>query len=309
MNTYVAITDSEWYKVLTSQPAIEELNFWQPSGTRLFKALNQGELFLFKPHRRNVIVGGGIFAYSTLLPVTLAWETFGIANGAASLEEMRQRIEKYRRQPSQPHEDYTIGCILLSQPFFFNEGSSIPIPGDWESSIVQGRRYDITQEPGLSLFRRVTEQIQLSYHLTTTIPVVAEPAVPYGTPILVQPRLGQGAFRIVVTDAYERKCAVTGERVLPVLEAAHIRPFNEGGLNQIDNGLLLRSDLHTLFDRGYITVTSDYHIEVSRRIREDYENGREYYALHGFIIREPRVGIPRPSRDNLVWHHQYRYRG
>jgi putative restriction endonuclease len=40
----------------------------------------------------------------------------------------------------------------------------------------------------------------------------------------VQPRLGQGAFRLLVTDAYQRRCAVTGERTLPVLDAAHIRP-------------------------------------------------------------------------------------
>lgn len=67
------------------------------------------------------------------------------------------------------------------------------------------------------------------------------------TPQIVRPRLGQGAFRIVVTDTYERRCAVTGERTLPVLEAAHIKSYADGGAHDITNGLLLRSDLHTLF--------------------------------------------------------------
>ncbi|MGD0337363.1 MAG: HNH endonuclease [Bacteroidota bacterium] len=307
MNAFVAITDSEWFDLLASQPGIDEINFWQPGGKKTFRSLNQGEFFLFKPHRRNVIIGGGFFAYSTLLPITLAWETFGIGNGATSLEEMRQRIKKYRRQPSRPHEDYTIGCILLSQPFFFKEQNWVPVPEDWKSNIVQGRSYDVTQEPGLSMYKNVIEHIRLSHQLATIAPMVAEPEARYGTLILMRPRLGQGAFRIVVTDAYERKCVVTGEKVLPVLQAAHIRPYNEGGLHQIDNGLLLRSDLHTLLDRGYVTVTPDYHIEVSRHIREDYENGHEYYAFHGTLIREPRIGAPRPSRENLIWHNENRY--
>lgn len=72
-----------------------------------------------------------------------------------------------------------------------------------------------------------------------------------------------------------RRCAATGERTLPVLEAAHVRPYAEGGRHELSNGILLRSDLHTLFDSGYLTITPNYHIEVSRRIRDEFENGRE----------------------------------
>jgi putative restriction endonuclease len=103
----------------------------------------------------------------------------------------------------------------------------------------------------------------------------------YGEPTLIRPRLGQGLFRVAVTDAYSRRCAVTRERTLPVLEAAHIKPFAAGGDHEVANGLLLRRDLHVLFDRGYVTVTPDYRFEVSRRIREEFENGRDYYVLHG----------------------------
>lgn len=89
-------------------------------------------------------------------------------------------------------------------------------------------------------------------------------------------RLGQGAFRVMVTDAYQRRCAVTGEKTLPVLEAAHIRPYALSGPNRVSNGLLLRSDLHTLFDLGYITVTPELRLLVSRRLREEWHNGLEY---------------------------------
>src|SRR5258706_5120751 len=94
-----------------------------------------------------------------------------------------------------------------------------------------------------------------------------------GEPHLIRPRLGQGAFRVLVTDIYRRRCAVTQERTLPALEAAHIRPYGDGGTHEARNGLLLRRDIHSLFDAGYVTVTPDLRFEVSRRIREEFENG------------------------------------
>jgi putative restriction endonuclease len=88
------------------------------------------------------------------------------------------------------------------------------------------------------------------------------------------------------------------------LEAGHIRPYAESGPHEINNGLLLRSDLHNLFDLGYLTVTFDYKVEVSRRIREEFENGRDYYALHGKTLEVmPRQEAARPAREFLEWHH------
>ena len=58
---------------------------------------------------------------------------------------------------------------------------------------------------------------------------MAEAGARFGEPHLIRPRLGQGAFRVLVTDIYRRRCAVTQERTLPALEAAHIRPYGDGG--------------------------------------------------------------------------------
>jgi len=123
-----------------------------------------------------------------------------------------------------------------------------------------------------------------------------------GAPMLVLPRLGQGTFRIAVTDAYQRRCAVTEERTLPVLEAAHIRPYSRDGAHEVSNGLLLRTDLHKLFDRGYVTVGPDRRFEVSSRIKEEFENGRDYYALHGRLLRLPKRPDLQPSPATLEWH-------
>jgi putative restriction endonuclease len=125
----------------------------------------------------------------------------------------------------------------------------------------------------------------------------------------VKPRLGQGAFRVLVTDVYSRRCAVTQERTLPALEAAHIRPYSDGGVHEAKNGLLLRRDIHSLFDAGYVTVTPDLHFEVSRRIREEFENGKHYYAMHGQRIEPPREAGQRPDPGALIWHNEHCFRG
>ena len=110
-----------------------------------------------------------------------------------------------------------------------------------------------------------SRHVPISLEAGDALSEASPPAQRHGKPILVRPRLGQGTFRVVVTDAYTRACAVTGEHSLPALEAAHIRPYSHGGVHEVSNGLLLRSDIHRLFDRGYVTVTKDLRFEVRQR--------------------------------------------
>lgn len=304
MRLWVGITDYDWFRSLAvRQP--DEVNFWQPGGSRRFTALQPGEMFLFKLHSpRNSIVGGGFFAHSSLLPSSLAWEAFGEKNGATSLAEMRRRIEKYRHAPPQPHEDYTVGCIILEQPFFFDEDRWIPQPADFARNVVQGKTYDPSTGTGAALVAAVQERLALAAPFRA-----AEERPMFGDPVPVRPRLGQGSFRVVVTDVYERRCAITGERVLPVLEAAHIKPVTEGGRHETANGLLLRSDIHRLFDRGYVTVTPDHRFRVSRKLKEDFHNGEEYMQLAGSELWLPRATQDRPNREFLQWHGDAVFRG
>ena len=117
----VAVTDQDWFNHLRERSALPEVNFWAP-GAASFKALQFGELFLFKLHAPlNFVVGGGVFAYANTIPCSLAWEAFGTSNGAATLAEMRSRIAHYRKHSVNPHEDYSIGCRIITQPFFFPE--------------------------------------------------------------------------------------------------------------------------------------------------------------------------------------------
>jgi len=107
-----------------------------------------------------------------------------------------------------------------------------------------------------------------------------------------------------VLDAYGRACAVTGEHSLPALEAAHIKPFADGGDHAVANGLVLRSDIHRLFDRGYVTVDQDHRFVVGTRLRSDFENSRSYYGLRGQMLALPSEAAQRPRQDALEWHRQ-----
>ena len=137
----VAVTDDDWFELLRRQPELPEVNFWAPSASS-FRALEPGEHFLFKLHApRNVIVGGGVFAYANALPCSLAWAAFGVSNGAVSLQQMRARIVRYRRTGSDDRSDFTIGCRILTQPFFFDEADWIPVPSSWSKNIVTFKTY------------------------------------------------------------------------------------------------------------------------------------------------------------------------
>jgi HNH endonuclease len=313
MKLYVGITDYDWFRLHSSKAFVEEVNFWKPSSQLGFKVLQWGEPFLFKLHApRNFIVGGGFFTKFLKLPVSLAWQTFGEANGARSLEEVRIRIAKYRKQPIGPTEDPVIGCILLEEPFFFAEQDWIPIPSDFKAGIQMGKSYDMETGTGLMLWREVTERL-VEARTSARAPgpaTVAAQGARFGSPVLVSPRLGQGSFRVLITDAYRYRCAMSSERTLPVLEAAHIRPYGKDGRHELSNGLLLRSDLHTLFDLGYMTVDPNKKtVVVSQRIREEYENGREYYALHGRSLAQPQTSLAIPSVENLRYHSENVFKG
>jgi putative restriction endonuclease len=302
---FVGVTHKPWFDYLATL-APDEVNFWQPSGSGEFKALRPGDLFLFKLKAPwNAIAGGAVFEHASLAPLSLAWEAFGTANGNRSLADMRSTISRLRRSaPIDERDDPTIGCRILTQPFFWPDDRWIPVPPSFAANTVVGRGYSTADADGLALWKAVQDRL------------AGDQAAPrtasgdrFGKPTLMQRRLGQGAFRLAVTDGYSRRCAVSGEKTLPILDAARIRSYASGGEHDVSNGLLLRTDIHKLFDRGFVTVTDDLRFAVSERLKADFDNGVHYYAMQGREIASPRRGFAPPSQDALRWHRENRYLG
>ena len=303
MKIWIGVTDGEWFEFLRERSP-DEVNFWQPSSSRAFRVLAPGEPFLFKLHSpRNYIAGGGFFVRHSALPCSLAWAAFGEKNGVQDLASFHRRIYKYRRSRNLD-SDPKIGCSILAEPFFWPEDQWISVPENWAPNIVQGKSYDTSEQIGAGLWQEVLSGLTPQRNKEE----IRDEWPRYGSEYLNRARLGQGAFRVLVTEAYGKRCAITGERTLPVLEASHIQPFASHGPNRVTNGMLLRSDLHILFDRGYVTVMPNRRIEVSPRIREEFENGREYYSYHGKALSVIPGNIEeQPGQEFLRWHNDHVY--
>lgn len=244
--------------------------------------------------------------HASLAPLSLAWEAFGPKNGNASLAEMGATIVALRRDaaPLGPREDPVIGCRILTEPFFWPRDLWIPVPDSFSRNIVVGKGYATDTEEGLRLWGAVCERL-------TATPAAPRPASGdrFGAPMLLRQRLGQSAFRLAVTDGYGRRCAVSSEKTLPILDAAHIRAYGDGGEHELANGLLLRTDIHRLFDLGYVTVSERSTFAVSERLKADFDNGVHYYAMQGNELAAPRRGFAPPAPEALRWHRENRYLG
>lgn len=308
MKFWVGTTDSRWFNFLAPR-AIEEVNFWQPSTTPPFMNAREGMPFLFKLKRpNNHIAGGGFFIRHSAIPITLAWEIFGQGNGASSLAELRDLLGPLAKNSSSLRE---IGCQVVANPFFLQPSDWLANPPGWSPNIVRGKMYESNQPDGAAIWAHV-ERFFVGQQpaITATVAVTADFGIKedipkYGPEVLIRPRIGQGAFRLTLTDAYRKRCALTGESTLPVLEAAHIVPYANEGSHDIRNGLLMRADFHKLFDAGLVSVAPDLTIQISPRIREAWHNGKVYYRLHN----QPLAVVPenpayRPDPERLNWHYK-----
>jgi putative restriction endonuclease len=306
VSIYLGNTDNDWFDFLSAMSPIDEVNFWKPSATA-FKAIGEGERFAFRLKApRNKIGGFGTFVRSSSLPIHVAWEAFGVKNGVPSLTAFVQAIARYRNDQVVTASTFIV-CRVLVEPVFLPPGAWFDVPGDWSGSIMQGKTYEATSGLGAELWRNLDTAGALpSGHAPG---LGATEQARFGEPVLVTPRLGQGALRVAVTEIYERQCALTDGKVLPALDAAHIRPYAEGGTHTKSNGILLRKDIHSVFDSGYATVDTDYRFVVSDKVRDVFHNGNEYRRLHGARLRLPTNPADHPDREALRWHNEYRFLG
>ncbi len=310
MKFYLGVTDQRWFNFLR-QFTPEDVNFWRP-GETAFKAISQGGPFVFKLKGRiNRIVGLGFFYQYIKLPISVAWDTFGIGNGFSLFNDFVLAIDDLRGNSREHNPE--LGCIALTNPVFFSEEDWLDVPSDWKPNIQSGTTYSTDTEIGQKLWQdlevRLGKYLKQDLEAGKSLAMIQNQESPEYNLVMSKVRIGQGSFRVSVTSAYEKRCSITGERTLPVLEAAHIKSYAKSGPNLAANGLLLRSDLHKLFDGGYLTITSDLKVEVSNRIRSEFENGKEYYQFHGkSLTHMPGDLTLRPRSEYLQWHNENVYR-
>jgi hypothetical protein len=120
--------------------------------------------------------------------------------------------------------------------------------------------------------------------------------------VLVEQRQGQADFRQALMVAYDYKCAVTGCDVRDTLQAAHIVPVSNSGQHHVHNGLLLRADIHNLFDRGLLTIDKKYIVRLDSSIHDS----KTYKSLHGKkLVVVPTSKKYKPSLKHLEQHRKF----
>lgn len=311
---YVANTDNEWFDFLKARSPLEDVNFWKPS-PQSFRAIDEGQLFVFRlKSPRNKIGGYGVLASSINVPIQLAWDSFGDRNGSPSMTHMIASIRKYRNG-EQVTPQTLVGCRVLTSPVFFEPHEWFSVPPDWSSNIVTGKVYNTESGHGARLLGELGARTRKDLVFgkgreeSKNGGFSEAEQARYGTPVLIAPRLGQGAFRIKIAEVYNFECALSDTKVLPALEAAHIRPYSDGGAHTLPNGIFLRRDIHSVLDAGFATLTDDLRFHVSNKITEVFNNGNEYKRLHGKSLKIPVLEQNRPSIECVRWHQSERYVG
>ncbi|MFY0646694.1 MAG: HNH endonuclease [Sulfitobacter geojensis] len=118
---------------------------------------------------------------------------------------------------------------------------------------------------------------------------------------VVARRRGQARFRASLLEAYDARCCITGCELKGVLEAAHITPYLGNSSNHVQNGMLLRCDIHTLFDLGLLAINDSYEVLLAKQVAAC----PQYKALLGQKILLPNHVASRPSRDALRIHREW----
>ena len=286
----ISPTDLDWFHYLRRTGYNSEINFWTPTPWNISK-LSGGERLYFmlkSPIRK--IGGYGQFLEYRNLSVNEAWNKFGLKNGCTSKDEFISRLDKYksvRSTDTRSAEVSEIGCILLTNAEFFDDLNFLDVDDykiDFSRYIVKIKYFN-EDDP----FPKSNESFESEFDL---VPTDAEKLRKSRT---VSERKGQGSFRAKVTFAYQNKCCITGETTPELLEAAHIQPYIDESSNHVKNGLLLRVDLHKLFDNGLMYIDDEYCIHISPYVTSSY-----YQKYNGQCISLPEKERLYPSIEALI---------
>ncbi len=307
----VANTDLAWFRHFRRHnvtTVVDEVNFWRPvsQGGRFSVVRDGGPVFFRLKAPARAIAGFGFFAGTLEMTVSMAWEVFGEANGDPTYSSFLGRIHGYRVQygrDTSALESQKVTCLVLRGAVFLRDDDWLPWDRreQWADTVVAVKGYELSQGVGTVLADLLeASTIDVPDELVGDFqPVSVDSRALAEAPERI--REGQGAFRVRLLSAYGA-CTITGEHALPVLDAAHIQPYLGPPSNHIQNGIVLRTDLHRLYDDGYITVTPDLRLEVSRRLKDEFDNGHAYYEMAGRTVQVPRNPRLQPSRNALEWH-------
>lgn len=286
----ISPTDYNWLQQLKASGSNSYVNFWTPTPWNI-KKLKPGSkwYFLLKSPIRK-IGGFGEFVDYSNLTADEAWREYGQRNGCVNKLQLIERIQTYIDKNSKEFggqqinaSNYKIGCITLNNCEFWEEEhykDPISYQVDFPKEIVKFKYFE-QYDPFTN-----------SYDTSHNFQLLNEPRENYKKE--TNQRKGQGAFKGKVLKAYNNKCCISGENCPELLDAAHLQPYLNESSNHIQNGLLIRVDLHRLLDKGLLCIDQNYVVHISTLLRNTL-----YMNYDGIKISLPANQREHPSKEAL----------
>jgi len=275
----ISPTDKNWFDYLRANQLNSLVNFWTPTpwNIKLVQQRDRWHFLLKSPIRK--IAGFGEFVEYKNLTTYEAWNKFGHRNGMSTKMELMQKVElyvsKHSRLKTPDISSHVIGCIILKNCQFWENS-------DW----MVPEEANITFKSQIVKYKYFAEE-NLNFQLLN------EPREDYKRE--VNQRRGQGVFKGLILKAYDNKCCISGELCPELLEAAHIQAYINSQSNHVQNGLLLRVDLHRLFDHDLLFIDDEYTVNISSIIKD-----KIYRKFHGRKITLPSNQQNYPSKKSLM---------
>lgn len=286
----ISPTDKNWFNFLKNNQYNSYVNFWTPTPWNISDLKEDNRLYFMLKSPIRKIGGFGEFVEYKNITAEAAWNEFGYKNGRESKVEFLKGIQTYIDKNSERFGkkalnafSYQIGCIILKNCQFWDE-ADYKIPSDYNlefaSQVVKIKYYN------------QNDSFSETDYLNDNFSLVEEPRD--SKKYLINTRSGQSVFKGKVLRAYNNICCITGETIPELLEAAHIEKYKTKSSNHLQNGLLLRIDIHRLFDNNLIFIDKNYIIHISSYITDEY-----YKKFNGKKINLPNFEYEYPSIEAL----------
>lgn len=260
-------------------------------------------LFLVEEDGHQYIIGGGYFLCHTIIDIESCWNQFGVRSGYLTYQEFLKRAKEFEADISDP-----LNCYLCNGSFIFIKDKIIEIPYEVKINLDRKSRALVSANEPFGLFlkkvslQRRVEQLSVNSNDSTW------PGIYYKA-TMHKSRSMAAQFKARMLSIYDFKCAITGCTVGSVLSIAHIKTLYDDRYLMPDNALILRSDIHMLFSKGFITAYYDNDdtvlIRVSKRIKMDVDP--MYKFLDGAKLTLPENREYWPNKEYLTWHNQVRF--
>ncbi len=282
----ISPTDKNWFDFLKVSSLNSYVNFWTPTPWNL-RQLNVGNrlYFMLKDPIRKVAGFGEFYEYKNLTAVQ-AWNEFGYRNGRNSRQVFINSIQDYLDKNSLKFggqaidiNTYQIGCIVLNNCEYWEEEHFLDAEEqniDFATQVVKIKYFD------------KYDPFQQAVNDRDNFNIVNEHRDDRRGEANI--RVGQSAFKGKLLRAYNNKCCISGETIPELLEAAHIQEYRNRNSNHVQNGLLLRIDLHRLFDNYLMHIDNNYTIQISTIVTNPL-----YRQYHGQKIQLPHSVYDYPS--------------